>query len=690
MADDSIQFEAEFPDVTRDEWQAEATRSLRGGSFQKRLVSETGDGIEILPLYTADDVDGERVSQFPAAPPFTRGARAVPADEAWEVRQEFRKPYVREVNTEILLDLERGVSGIRIVPDDNFAHTRTGIVNDGVALRTLDDINLLLGGVHLDMVGTAIRGRSNGLGALALLVAHTKTIGTDLALLRGTVGFDPLGQLVTDGELPTRWESWMKIAAAMTRWTGEHSPNLRPIEVSSVVFHEAGATEAREIAFALASGTEYLRGLLENDVRIDEAASAICFLVASGRDTFIEIAKFRALRQVWARVVGACGGSADAQRASVHARTSWMTSSQRDPWVNMLRATSQTFAAAVGGAESITVAGFDETHGHADVFSRRISRNTQLILRDESHIGRVVDPAGGSYYVEHLTQALADKAWSIFQNIEADGGLVSYVKAGKAYADIESTNQARDLAIATRKMPITGVSEFPNLDEEPVERECTASVEPSLGNGDAPATAKAIIENLNERELVEAAIEDVESGTSTDEIFAALAALPGSEKAPVVEAHRYSALWEALRDACDHAAERGKRPQCFLANIGEIPEHRARAQFAQNLFQAAGIRAENNDGFASIEATVEAYEASNADVACICSTDAKYQEVVADLASALKDAGAVEVYVAGRPGEHEHAWNKAGVDAYVYMGSNVLDTLIDTLDKLDAFPDEDT
>jgi methylmalonyl-CoA mutase len=688
MSDDSIQFEAEFPEITRQTWRDDAEGSLRGGTYEKKLVSHTLDGLEIHPLYTDDDVDSDRVSQFPATPPYTRGANPVPAeDEAWEIRQEFRKPDVRTTNEEILLDLERGVSGVRIVPDSAFASTSDGEQNDGVVLRTLEDGKLLFGGVHLDMIGTAIRGQSNALGALSVLAALMKDAGKPVDSLRGTVGFDPLGQLVSEGSLPLSWDNLMAHGASLASWTRENAPNVRPIEVSSVVWHEAGATEAREIAFALATGVEYLRGLIEHGVSVDDAANSISFFVASGRDTFIEIAKLRALRQAWARIVEKSGGSEDAQKISMHARSSRMTYSQRDPWVNMLRATSQTFSAAVAGAESITIGGFDEVIGAPDVFSRRIARNTQLVLRDESHIGRISDPAGGSYYIEHLTHTLADRSWSIFQNIESEGGLLSYVQSGKAVADLESIADERDHQIAKRKMPITGVSEFPNLEEEKVERETPEAVAPGSGSGEVGDVEAALHNDVASPDVVDAAIAAASSGASTDDLLGAIFGLGGSVEAPVVRAERYPALWEALRDACDEAAENDNRPHAFLANIGEIPQHRARATYAQNLFQAAGIYAKNNDGFPDVDEAVAAFKESSADIACICSENGVYEEVAAPLATALKEAGAKEVYLAGRPGEHEADWNEAGVDRFVFLGSNVLATLTDTLVELGVISD---
>lgn len=682
MSDDSIQFDAEFPSISREAWREEATRSLRGGSFEKRLVSQTLDGIEIQPLYTEEDVDSDLVAQYPATPPFTRGSRAVPADAAWEIRQEFRRPDVRDANEEILLDLERGVSGIRIIPDSNFSASTSNAGHDGVVVRTADDFAVLMGGVHLSMIGTAIRGNANGLGALALLIqyADENSVGRDE--LRGTVGYDPLAQLAETGGLPARWEFWMETGAAMAAWTREHAPGIRPFEVSSVVWHEAGATEARELAFALGTATEYLRGMTENGLSVDDAARSICFFMASGRDTFIEIAKLRAMRKLWSRVVSLSGGDDQSQRLSMHVRTSRPTYSERDPWVNMLRATSQTFAAAVAGAESITVGAFDERVGHSDTFARRVARNTQLILRDESHLGRVVDPAGGSYYIESLTQTLADRSWAIFQNIEASGGLRAYIQSGKANADLESIGLEREKLVASRRLPVTGVSEFPNIDEELVRREAPDAVSPSMGQGGAAGTASVALSRLSSPALVDAAIADIEAGASTDEIFEVLASLPGTEESVPTDVHRYAALWEALRDATDRAAEHGERPRCFLANIGEIPDHRARATFAQNLFQAAGIRARNNDGFATPAEAVAAWRESGADIACICSTDAIYEQVVPELARGLKDAGAVHVYVAGRPGEHERAWEDAGVDDFIYLGGEVLAVMTRALDDL--------
>jgi methylmalonyl-CoA mutase len=400
------------------------------------------------------------------------------------------------------------------------------------------------------------------------------------------------------------------------------------------VIHNAGGSEAQELAFALACAVTYMRALEAGGMPLDAARRAIYFRLAADADQFLTIAKFRAVRKLWARVEQAC--SLAPAPAQVYAETAWRMMTRRDPYVNMLRATVAVFAAGVGGADAIAVLPFTAALGLPDRLARRVARNTQLVLLEESNLARVSDPTAGSGAIEALTRELCDAAWAQFQEIEKAGGAAAALEAGLIQSKVAATRAEREKAVARRKDALTGTSEFPNIHEAAVHVEAIA-----------PAATKA------ERSAL---------------------ALPRI---------RLAEPFEALRDASDRAlAKSGARPKVFLANLGKLADFTARTLFARNVFAAGGIEAVSNDGFASRDEMIAAFKSSGAKLVCLCSSDTVYAAEAVDAATALKAAGADPIYLAGRPGELEGALKDAGVQGFVYAGCDVIATLQAAHDSL--------
>jgi methylmalonyl-CoA mutase len=521
-----------------------------------------------------------------------RGSR--PATHGWDVRQRVDLAADPDTaNAQILAELERGATsillGVRAVPAGQL----------DAALRSALD------GVFLDLAGIALDAGAGFAAAASALLAAADQQGVAPSALTGSFGADPI---VHGGDLAE--------AVALAVAQHEAGSGVATFTVDATVWHDAGASDAEELGGALATGLAYLRALTSAGLDLAAAAAQIEFRFAVGADQFSGIAKLRAARRTWARVTEVCGA---AQPQRQHAVTSSAMMTRRDPWVNMLRTTIACFAAGAGGADAITVQPFDAALGESDTSARRIARNTQALLLDESNLGRVADPGGGSWYIESLTDAMAQQAWAWFQQIERAGGIAEAIATGSVEERIAATWTTRLTNLARRKDAITGVSEFPNIDEAPVTRPA------------APAPAHAPL-------------------------------------AP----HRYAEGFEALRDRADAAPT---RPTVFLANLGPIAVHTARSTFAKNFFEVAGIAAIGNDGFDSPVAVEAAFEASGAKIACICSSDAVYEERADATARALHDAGAVRVYLAGR---HE----APGVDEHVFTGCDALATLTRALDAL--------
>jgi methylmalonyl-CoA mutase len=418
---------------------------------------------------------------------------------------------------------------------------------------------------------------------------------------------------------------------------------------------------------------------------IDTAAQQIVFRIGLGTHHFQAIAKLRAARQVWARVVEASGGSGQSQAMTIHARTSNRVLTQYDPYVNLLRNTVAVFAAGVGGADAITSVPFDAMTGLPNEFSRRVARNTVLVLQEESHLHRVIDPAGGSWFLDRLTEDLAGKAWQIFQESERQGGMLSALSAGWVAEQIEQAYLPRAKNIANRKEGITGVSEFPDINQEQI----------SQPQPDTAALRKAAAAKVSSaRSAADSAVAESVSGISTAVNAAAKGATTGqiataigfqSGAKPSIEAlhpHRFAEPFEKLREACDAwQLGHGQRPRVFLANFGPIAHHGARAMWSKNFFEAGGFEVIGNDGFEDADAAAKVFAESGAGIAVICSSDKLYPKVVPELATKLKAAGARSVILAGHPGDRQQDWQAAGVDRFIFMKCNVLGVLRDLLQE---------
>ncbi|WP_433453197.1 methylmalonyl-CoA mutase family protein [Streptomyces sp. CA-142005] len=582
LPDDGLSLAAEFPDATHEQWQRlvegvlrKSGKEVSGAAAEDALSTTLEDGLRTRPLYTARDTAPD--PGLPGFAPYVRGSR--PEGNiagGWDVRQ--RHTALGE--NAVLADLENGGTSLWLVLGEG------GIPVDGLG-RALEGVYLDLAPVVLDA------GRDTGQAAEALLRLCADK-GVAAAAVRGNLGGDPLGYEARTGT-PLDFAPYAALAARCA----ERYPGLRALTVDALPYHEAGGSAAQELGASLATGVAYLRELTEAGLSVEQAARQLEFRYAATADQFLTIAKLRAARRLWARVAEVCG----APGAQVqHVVTSPVMMARRDPWVNVLRTTVATLAAGVGGADSVTVLPFDHALGLPDAFARRIARNTSTILIEESHLARVIDPAGGSWYVERLTDQLAEAAWEFFRTIERDGGQAAVLRSGRLRTDLATTWAERSKKLAKRREPITGVSEFPLLAEKPVEREPA----PEPPSGGLPRVRR-------------------------DEAY------------------------EELRARSDaHLAATGARPRIFLATLGSAAAYTARATFAANLFQAGGIE----------PVTEGAFEDSGATEAVLCSSDALYAEQAEQTAESLKAAGARHVFLAGR-GEYAgiDSYVFAGCDA---------------------------
>jgi methylmalonyl-CoA mutase len=627
---DSLPLAADFPPATRAQWLDLVARLLKGAPFERRLVAKTYDGLAIQPLY--------------AGSPQARVLPGSMAGAGWQILQRIDHPDPAAANAEARHDIDNGATGLSLVLAGAIgAYGGYGQAAGAEAIaRTLDGIPLDAPGLALELDGGP-QGEDIARSIASLLRARGMPAGS--AAVR--FGLDPLGAMAMSGAAPMLWrETAARFGRCVAELAGAGFQGPFAVADGRVV-HNAGGSEAQELGFALAVATAYLRALESSGIALAEAPRMISFRLTADADPFLTIAKFRALRRLWGRVEEACGLSAAA--AFVSGESAWRMMTRRDPYVNMLRATVAVFAAGLGGADAVTVLPFTLARGLPERFARRIARNTQLVLLAESHLGKVADPTAGAGVIEDLTDQLCGSAWTLFQWIEAGGGAAAVLQQGLIQQQVAAVHDQRQAALARRADVLTGTSDFADLDE--------------------PAVA----------------VLDV----------APVAAPPVAVTFEPLGRIRLAEPFEELRDAADRiAAETGARPKVFLANLGTPSDFSARATFAKNFFEAGGIAAVTNDGFArpavaagetDLAALVAAYKNAGAALVCLCGSDETYGREAVTAVKALTQAGASNLYYAGRPAQ-EADLAAAGIATFIYAGCNALAVLQAAQEQITSRP----
>ena len=584
---------------------------LKGAPFEK-LVGKTSDGLKIDPIY-----------------PRAKGAVPVagrPAAAPWQIMQRIDHPDAAEANAQALHDLENGATGLTLVfAGANGAH--------GFGLEpTAEAVEKVLDGVFVD-AGISIElqvGPQSRMAAIHV-AEYVKRKGLNPATCDIRFGLDPIGACAVWGSSPYAWPEIVPAVTGAVKGLAAMGFKGPFAVADGRVIHDAGGSEVQELAFVLASGVAYLRALEGAGVALEDAQGMVYARLSADADEFLTLAKFRSLRLLWARIEQACGLTP--KPIVIAADTAWRMLTQRDPYVNMLRATIATFSAGLGGANAVTVLPHTLALGLPDPFARRVARNTQLVLLEESNLAKVSDPAAGSGGIESLTQQLCEAAWTLFQEIEKAGGVFASLEQSLIQRKVAATRAVREQNIARRKEVLTGATEFPNLHETHV---AVLNAQP------------AVLAPYGEAKFK----------------FDALLPM------------RLAAPFERLRDRSDQIQkDKGARPKIFLANLGTAADFTARATFAKSFFETGGIEAVDTEGFADPAALAKAFKASGAALACLCSSDKVYAGHATAAARALQTAGARHIYLAGRPGEQEAALRAAGVNDFVMAGGDALTVL---------------
>lgn len=614
MADSKEKLFSDFSPVTTEQWMEKVTADLKGADFEKKLVWKTNEGFKVKPFYRKEDLEGLKTTDaLPGEFPYLRGNKK--DNNEWLVRQEIRVDDVKEANAKALDILNKGIDSLSF-------HVKAKELNAAY-------LEMLLEGICAECVELNFSTCQGHVVDLAnLLVEYFQKKGYDLNKLHGSINFDYLNKMLAKGKEKGSLVDTAKALIAATAVL----PEYRVINVNALTLNNAGAYIYQELGYALAWGNEYMNQLTEAGIPAATIAQKIKFNFGISSNYFLEIAKFRAGRMLWADIVNSYLAEGDCKCAAqmkIHAETSSFNLTVFDSYVNLLRTQTEAMSAALAGVDSMTVVPFDKAYETPNDFSERLARNQQLLLKEESHFDKVIDPAAGSYYIENLTVSIAKQAWDLFLAVEDEGGFYAAVKAGKVQEAVNASNKARHEAVAKRKEILLGTNQYPNFTElagekRPLEAVCCC------GGGHHDTCEKDV---------------------------------------PSLNFDRAASEFEALRLQTETS---GKRPKAFMLTIGNLAMRQARAQFSCNFLACAGYEVVDNLGFSTVEEGVEAAVAAKADIVVLCSSDDEYAEYAVPAFKALN--GRAMFIVAGAPACMDEL-KAAGIENFIHVRVNVLETL---------------
>jgi methylmalonyl-CoA mutase len=644
---------SEFPGHTYEQWHAAAEALLKGASFEKLLVSKTYEDITIQPIYRREDIaDLPHRKHFPGADSLVRGSRTGGfLGNGWEVSQEIHASSVQEFNRIAHEGLNGGQSELN--------------VGKSLVIDRLADMRVAFSGIATEAISTFWQSGGKSIPIAALFFAAARQSGIEPGQLRACFDNDPFADLLAGEsvDLPQRFDH----IAALSAYASAKAPAVRSVTVRGDIYHNSGASATQELGYVISTLVAYIEEMKTRGISAADFMPRVRICLSVGSDYFMEIAKIRATRWLWSKIAGSYG--VEHPPVHIHASTSRWNKTAYDAHTNMLRVTAEGFAAVVAGVDSLHIGPYDEISGHSDDFSRRIARNVHTILREECGLDHVIDPAGGSTYIEWLTDQVAAKSWSIFQSVESQGGMLACLERGVIQQAVQATRSAKFENIRRRKDKIIGSNLYPNLKSGRLVMQAHPG-SPALG----PGVAEIKIVATAGAEMIEQAIAAAQDGATLSGIAAGIGLEKQSKSFDItpLPACRAAEEYEALRDASvAFTAKSGAAPAILQLNIGPSRNYRLRADWTVSFFETAGFEVDGARDFLFTEDAIAALNASKATIAVITSDDATYLEKVAPLAAAVKATRpGVILLVAGAPGENETAWRAAGVDYFVNVRTN--------------------
>lgn len=607
---------SEFPPISTKEWEEKIITDLKGADYEKKLIWKPIEGFKVQPYYRAEDLKNlEYLNTVPGEFPFMRGNKKA---NNWIVRFDIETGDIEEANTIALNGLKNGANAIGFNADK---------------VTSTENMETLLQGIDLEKTEINFLSSKSFSQTIDLFIEEIGRQNIDKDNVKGSINYDPINHLALTGKLCKNEEETFEDSAKLFKNIIEELPNFKAITINGNLFHNSGGSIIQELAYGLASGNEYLSRLTSTGLNIEHILPGLLFSFAIGSNYFMVIAKFRAARLLWSKITEQYkSNDHNSQKMNIHAVTSLWNKTIYDPYVNILRNTTEGMSASIGGINSMTINPFDITYKESDEFSRRNARNTQLILKEESYLDKIADPAGGSYYIENLTDSIAAASWKKFKDIEENGGLIQLLQKGIIKEEIEATAQKRDMDIAQRKTSILGTNQYPNINETMLDK------------------IKRTLDSDNKG----------------------------------LNPYRGAEAFEDIRLATEkHTKETGKRPGVFLLTMGNLAMRKARATFSENFFGCAGYEIFDNPGFKNTDEAINAALDSEKEIVVICSSDDEYSEIVPILIKGIKSKKPhTLIVVAGFPKEKIEEFKNEGVDDFIHVRKNVLETLIDFNKKL--------
>jgi len=606
----------EFPSVSTSKWKDKIVKDLKGADYDKKLMWNTLEGFKVKPFYRSEDIENlDHLKSFPADFPFVRGNKLLSND--WLIRQDILVQNVEEANKKALDILMKGITSLGY------------IIKDEDVIGGQEDFNRLFKGVLVDSVAINLLAGQFSPDYITMFANYIHRMGFDPEHIYGSVDFDPIGYFNLHGKFFYVDEKRaFERVQRMIAFAQEKLPKFRVITINGQNFNNAGANIIQDLAFTLSVGNEYLAFLTEAGLKINDITPRMQFNFAVGSNYFLEIAKLRAARYLWSKIVQYYdSGQELAGRMYIHTETSSWNKSVYDPYVNMLRTTTESMSSIIAGTDSHLVKPFDASFTTSGTFSERIARNQQILLKEEAHFNKIVDPAGGSYYIESLTDSMIEHAWKIFLDIEDKGGYLNAFKSGFIQEQIKETVLKRDMNIALRKEMLLGTNQYPNFTET-----VKNNVSDSIAFPKITPEQDAIAEPLR--------------------------------------LYRGAVSFEKMRLKTENS---GKRPKVFMFTYGNLAMRRARSQFSSNFFACAGFEVIDNNGFLTVDEGVEAALKAKADVVVVCSSDDEYPNIAPDINQKLNNKA--QVVIAGYPKDSIELLQKSGIKHFIHIKSNVLETL---------------
>lgn len=693
----------EFIPPTYEEWKQAVEVMLKGKPFEKAMFTKTYEDIVLKPIYRQEDVENlPHMQDLPSAAGSVRSSRLSGyLKESWAVAQEQTDYLPEEVNASLMNELNRGLTKVNLKVDYPSAHGKNPQKLEGserfrgTSITTLDDLRTILKDVSLEHIEIDINAGIMAPAYLSMLTALAKERKIDSKLLSGCIGLDPLAVLVTDGVLETDLEQSLNYMACMTDWAIKNAPKLKTILIDASPYGDNGATITQELALAFNTATYYVNAMQERGLKVADILPHLQFNLTIGSHFFMEIAKFRAFRILWHNFITAY--DKNSQVASyVHAKTALWNKAKYDVFVNLLRTSTETFAAVLGGVDSLQVTHLDELVGRPSQFTRRVARNQQIVINEETNMYRIVDPAGGSWYIESMTAEIAEKAWELFQTYEAEGGILTSLQNDIIQDDVTDVAELKMKNAGTRQDVFVGVNMFANLEEKKIEfnendldkkiaariAKIAKFVEEKSSSAKCSCSCAKQCDCSSEHGqhiLTELSKFFINNGTIA-EAYANMWKQGEPLKVTPLVKQRATSKIEELRAKVENQAV---RPTIFFANYGPLAQFKARADFAKGFFEVGAFEVLNNAGYTNVAEMVKAALDSQSKIICICSTDEAYLEFVPEFATKLKEKNSdLTIILAGYPKDQIATYKEAGLAEFIHLKADCYTVLHSLLTKV--------